>query len=208
MANTQQSTKLVDQTMYETFRKYINSYTSSIISDEEFKYFQEAMLPRKLKKRQFLLHEGSTCQHSAFIVRGAMRQYTIDKRGDEHIVRFGIENWWMSDRESFIMLTPSLYNIDAVEDSDLLVSTHEQITRLKDQSPTVVLLFQLLDQRNYIANQARIQATISLSAEERYAHLMETYPEFVQRFPQAMIASYLGITPETLSRVRKQHYAK
>ncbi|HEY5751270.1 MAG TPA: Crp/Fnr family transcriptional regulator [Chryseolinea sp.] len=194
--------------MYEALRKYINSYTSSIISDEEFKYCQEALTPRKLKKRQFLLHEGSICQYSAFIVNGAMRQYTIDKRGVEHIVRFGIENWWMSDRESLIMLTPSLYNIDAVEDCDLLVSTNEQVTRLKEQSPTVGILFQQLDQRSFIANQDRIQATISLSAEERYAHLMEAYPEFVQRFPQAMIASYLGITPETLSRVRKQHYAK
>jgi CRP-like cAMP-binding protein len=194
--------------MYEALRNYINSYTSSIISDEEFEYCQQALTPRKLKKRQFLLHEGSICQHSAFIVKGAMRQYTIDNRGIEHIARFGIENWWMSDRESLIMLTPSVYNIDAVEDCDLLVSTNEQVTRLKEQSPTVMILFQQLDQRSYIANQQRIQATISLSAEERYAHLMEAYPEFVQRFPQAMIASYLGITPETLSRVRKQHYAK
>lgn len=194
--------------MYEALRKYINSYTSSVISDEEFKYCQEALTPRKLKKRQFLLHEGSICQYSAFIVKGAMRQYTIDKRGAEHIVRFGIENWWMSDRESLIMLTPSLYNIDAVKDCDLLVTTNEQITRLKEQSPTVGILFQQLDQRSYIANQDRIQATISLSAEERYAHFMEKYPEFVQRFPQSMIASYLGVSPETLSRVRKQHYAK
>lgn len=194
--------------MYEALRKYINSYTSSIISDEEFKYCQEALTPRKLKKRQFLLHEGSICQYSAFIVKGAMRQYTIDKRGVEHIVRFGIENWWMSDRESLIMLTPSLYNIDAVKDCDLLVTTNEQVTRLKEQSPAVGILFQQLDQRSYIANQDRIQATISLSAEERYAHFMEKYPEFVQRFPQSMIASYLGISPETLSRVRKQHYAK
>jgi CRP-like cAMP-binding protein len=194
--------------MYEALREYINHNTSSIISDEEFKYCQEALTPRKLKKRQFLLHEGSICQHSAFIVKGAMRQYTIDKRGVEHIVRFGIENWWMSDRKSLIMLTPSVYNIDAVKDCNLLVTTYEQVTRLKEQSPTVATLFQQLDQKSYISNQDRIQATISLSAEERYAHLMETYPEFVQRFPQTMIASYLGISPETLSRVRKQHYAK
>ena len=194
--------------MYEALRKYINSNTSSIISDEEFKHFQEAFVSKKVKKKQFILHEGSICQYSAFIVKGAMRQYTIDKRGVEHIVRFGIENWWMSDRESFIMLTPSPYNIDAVEDCDLLVTTNEQVTHIQEMSPTFGKMTKLLDQRSFITSHDRIQATISYSAEERFVHLMKTYPEFLQRFPQTMIASYLGITPETLSRVRKQAYSK
>jgi len=150
------------------------------------------------------LHEGSICQYSAFIVKGAMRQYLIDKRGVEHIVRFGIENWWMSDRESFMMLTPSQYNIDAVEDCDLLVTSNEQVTNLIARSPMFLKVTHELDKRSYITSHDRIQAAISYSAEERFVHLMKTYPEFLQRFPQNMIASYLGISPETLSRVRKQ----
>jgi len=194
--------------MYDALRKYINSCTSSIISDEEFKPFYEAFTPKKVKKRQFILHEGSICQHTAFIVKGAMRQFTIDKRGVEHIVRFGIENWWMCDRESFIMLTPSPYNIDAIEDCDLLIITSEQFEKLRGLSPAIDKMSMELDRRSFIKSQDRIKATISYSAEERFIHLMKTYPEFLQRFPQTMIASYLGITAETLSRVRKQAYSK
>jgi len=194
--------------MYDALRKYMNRVTSSIISDDEFNHFPEAFTPKKVKKRQFILHEGSICQYSAFIVKGAMRQYTIDTRGVEHIVRFGIENWWMSDRESFMMLTPSPYNIDAVEDCDLLVTTNEQIAKLTEVSPAIKRMSQELDRRSFIMSQDRIKATISYSAEERFIHLTKTYPEFLNRFPQAMIASYLGITPETLSRVRKQAYSR
>jgi CRP-like cAMP-binding protein len=194
--------------MYDALRKYINGYTSSIISDEEFKHVQEAFSSKKVKKRQFILHEGSICQYSAFIVKGAMRQYLIDKRGVEHIVRFGIENWWMSDRESFMMLTPSQYNIDAVEDCDVLVTSNEQVTNLIARSPAFLKVTHELDKRSYITSHHRIQAAISYSAEERFVHLTKTYPEFLQRFPQNMIASYLGISPETLSWFRKQAYSK
>ncbi|MBT1704103.1 Crp/Fnr family transcriptional regulator [Chryseosolibacter indicus] len=194
--------------MYDALRKYINNYTSSIISDEEFEHYYEAFTPRTVKKRQFILHENSVCQTSAFIVKGAMRQYTIDSKGVEHIVRLGIENWWMSDRESFAMATPSPYNIDAVEDCDLLVTTNEQLTKLRAVSPLFIKTLHELDLRYFISSQNRIQATLSFSAEEKFTHLMKTYPEFLQRFPQNMIASYLGITPETLSRVRKQALSK
>jgi CRP-like cAMP-binding protein len=190
--------------MYNLLRAYINKVTFSTISDEEFRFFEEAFSIKKVKKRQFLLHEGSICRYMAFIVKGAMRQYTIDEKGIEHIVRFGIEEWWMSDRESFLSLTPSRYNIEALEDCDLLVSTNEKLTSLRNHSQLFAKLGQILDEKSYIASQKRIEMTISYSAEEKLLFLMENSPQFIHRFPQNMLASYLGLTPETFSRVRKQ----
>ena len=194
--------------MYETFRKYLNELTSSIISDEEFRHIEESFVMKSMKKKQFLLHEGAVCKYMTFIVKGALRLYSIDEKGNEHIARFGVEGWWVSDRESFLMLTPSKYNIDALEDSDLLVATNEQLTRIKERSPLFYKMAHILDERHSIASQKRIQSTISFTAEEKVLDLMNTYPMFLQRFPQNMVASYLGLTPETLSRVRKQILAK
>lgn len=194
--------------MYQALRTFINSKTGQEISDEEFKLVEAAFVPRIIKKKQFLSHEGNICQHMVFIVKGAMRQYTIDDRGVEHIIRFAIENWWMSDRESFSMLTPSKYNIDAIEDCELLVTTKDKVTNLKDQSLHFLKMAHVLDENHYIADQNRIQANISFTAEEKFMELEKTCPEFILRFPQNMLASYLGLSPETLSRVRKQMLSK
>ncbi|MDH7459971.1 Crp/Fnr family transcriptional regulator [Chitinophagaceae bacterium 26-R-25] len=194
--------------MYEFFRQYLNEITSSIISDAEFQHIEEAFAIKSMKKRQFLLHEGSVCKYMAFIVKGAMRHYSIDEKGNEHIVRFGVEGWWMSDRESLRMQTPSKYNIDALEDCDLLVATNEQLNRVKELSPLFFRMAHLLDERHSIANQNRVHASICYSSDEKLLDLMKNYPDFLQRFPQNMLASYLGISPETFSRVRKQINAK
>jgi CRP-like cAMP-binding protein len=190
--------------MYELLRAYLNKITSATVSDEEFQFVENAFSAKKIKKKQFLLHAGSICQYMAFIVKGAMRQYTIDDKGIEHIARFGIEEWWMSDRESYVSLTPSRYNIEALEDCDLLVATNEKMISLKAHSPLFVRLGQILDEKSYIASQKRIDVTISYTAEEKVIYMMENHPQFMHRFPQNMLASYLGLTPETLSRVRKQ----
>ena len=159
---------------------------------------------KKLRKKQYLLQEGDICKHTAFIVKGAMRQYNIDERGVEHIVHLYIENYWASDRESSIMLTPSIYNIDAWEDTNMLIITRVGMLELMVKIPALVEMTRIMDERNAIASQRRLNSTINSTAEKRYADFAENHPQFIQRFPQHIIASYLGITKETLSRVKKQ----
>jgi CRP/FNR family transcriptional regulator, anaerobic regulatory protein len=189
--------------MQEVFRKYLDSHQTTPVGDEEFALIISYFTPKKLRRRQYLLQEGDVCRHLSFIAKGAMRQYTVDEKGTEHILRFGIENWWMSDRESFITKQPSRFNIEAVEDCELLQLNHTGYEELSRVSPAYIQLNRILDERGYIAAQKRIHSSISNTAEERYIELLNTHPAFFQRFPQNMIASYLGVSPETLSRIRK-----
>jgi CRP-like cAMP-binding protein len=190
--------------MHESLIKYINSYTSTPLTDSEIELIKNTFVPKKIRKKQYFLQEGQVCKFSAFIVKGAMRQYTVDDKGVEHIVRLLIENWLAVDRESFVMLSPSIYNIDAWEDTDMLIITKPDSMDLFNQIPVLTEWRQHLDELHAFAAEKRLSASISFSAEKRYSDFAGAYPEFLQRFPQHMIASYLGITKETLSRVRHQ----
>src|SRR5258705_11925662 len=121
--------------MHEALFNYINSYIKSPLTTTEMKLVKDAFAPKKIRKKQYLLQEGEVCKYVAFIVKGAMRQYSVDDKGAEHIVRLSIENWWASDRESFIMLTPSIYNIDAWEDTDALLITRADQVNLFNAVP-------------------------------------------------------------------------
>ncbi len=187
--------------MHEQLIKYINSFAITPLTSDEVELIKRIFVPKHFRKRQYLLQEGEVSKYAAFILKGAMRQYTVDEKGVEHISRLSIENWWVGDRESSTMLTPSIYNIDAWEDTDVLLLTTVDFNRLNNIA-AFGEMFRKLDQRHAIATQKRLNAAISMSAEQRYSDLEKTYPEFLQRFPQHIIASYLGITKETLSRVR------
>ncbi|MBN8850883.1 MAG: cyclic nucleotide-binding protein [Sphingobacteriales bacterium 50-39] len=193
--------------MHEALIQYINAHATTPLTETEADIVKNIFTPRRIRKRQYFLQEGDVCRYMGFIVRGAMRQYSVDDKGTEHIVRLYIENWWAGDRESFAMLTPSNYNIDAWEDTDLLTITKASMVEF-NSIPALNELARNLDERHAIASIKRINASISLPAEQRYAALAEAYPEFLQRFPQHIIASYLGVTKETLSRVRNQALRK
>ncbi len=186
--------------------QYINKY--AIISEEDFKDFLSHFTHKKIRKKEYLLEEGEICKHMAFIIKGSMRKYYIDEKGIENIVDLYIENWWAGDRESFVNFTPSVYNIDAWEDCELFLISRENTLKLRDQCRAFNELLLKLDEQNTIATQKRITSTISSTAEKRYADFVEYYPHFIQRFPQHLIASYLGITKDTLSRVRKKMLKK
>lgn len=195
--------------MHELLKKYIEEKTSIAITEQEFEQLKLAFIPKRLRRRQYFLQEGDICKFSAFIAKGAMRQFSVDDKGMEHTINLGIENWWMSDRESFLMEIPSKYNIEATEDCDLLLMDKEANAKLREKSiPAFTELFRILDQNHFIATEKRMHAAITLTAEEKYQDILNTRPEFLQRFPQHMIASYLGISPETLSRVRSQMASK
>ncbi len=190
--------------MYDALKRYIEKYAEGSISDADFELVKKAFIFKRYKKGQYLLQEGEVCKYSAFILKGSMRQFSVDAKGIEHIIHLGIENWWVGDRESIAMLTPSKYNIDAIEDSEVLLITSEDLQQLGAKLPTIGKMINTMNQRNFIASQKRIHDALSLTAEERFLELSKNHADFLQRFPQTMLASYLGITAETFSRIRKK----
>ncbi|MGF7043011.1 Crp/Fnr family transcriptional regulator [Mucilaginibacter lappiensis] len=196
--------KIREVIMYEAFFDYLKKYDSEPLSEDEKVLLKQAFIPSKLRKRQYLLQAGDQSKYFAFIVKGAMRQYTVDDKGNEHIVRLGVEGWWMGDRESWAMLSPSLYNIDALEHTEMLLINRDNTLQLIKKVPAFCEMIHQLDERNNIANQRRLTSSISSTAEKRYTDFIACYPELLERFPQHIIASYLGITKDTLSRVKRQ----
>lgn len=188
--------------MHPLFR-YINKYASTLISDQDFNAIISYFVPKNIRRRQYLLQEGEVCKYFSFILKGAIRQYYIDEKSVERIVNLYVENWWVGDHESFVYDTPSVYNIDAWEDCEVLLISRENILKLCIEFPAINELLLILVERNNIATQKRL-TSISFNAKKRYKHLVDEYPVFVKRFPQHIIASYLGITKDTLSRVLKK----
>ncbi|WP_216660647.1 Crp/Fnr family transcriptional regulator [Sphingobacterium prati] len=160
--------------------------------------------PKKLRKRQYFLQEGDISKFTGFITKGAMRQYYVDEKGVENVINLFIENYWATDRKSFFDLKPSIFYIDAWENTDLLIITRADMAELMKKIPAINEMIRIMDDKNAIASQNRINAAISISAEMRYENFLKSYPQFIQRFPQHQIASFLGITKETLSRIKKK----
>jgi CRP-like cAMP-binding protein len=190
--------------MHQIIIQYINKHNIEPLTKEEEVLVVSSFQLKKLRKKQYFLQEGEVCKYTGFIIKGAMRQYSVDENGIEHILHLYTENYWATDRESSVMLTPSRYNIDAWEDTELLVISRAEMLELMEKIPALVRMFQKLDERNSIASHRRLNSSISSNAKERYREFAENHPQFIQRFPLHIIASYLGITKSTLSRIRAQ----
>ncbi len=194
--------------MHEPLFQYIEAKSEQKLTDEEKLLIKSKFQPKRLRKRQYFLQEGDVAKYVAFIIKGSARMFSVDDKGHEHIIRFGLESWWLNDAESYISLTPSRYNIEMLEDSELLVISVAEAYELRDKNLLFDLTIKAMDKQASMATQRRIHSAISMTAEERYDELVNTYPQFLQRFPQNMIASYLGLSPETLSRIRKNSMSK
>ena len=174
------------------------------LTDEEKEICRSFFIPKKLRKRQYLLQEGDPCKYVAFVEKGMLRLYTIDEKGGEHVMQFAFEGWWIGDQYSFLTGEPSTYNIDALEDCELLLLSKKSEEEMMARVPKMERYFRILLQNNLIATQRRLISSLSRTAEEKYNELVQSCPTIPKRVPQHMMASYLGITPETLSRIRRQ----
>lgn len=177
------------------------------LTDEQFEFIKTLFIPKKANKGEFLLREGEMTKFSIFVASGCLRTYTIDDKGKEHIIQFSPENWWTGDI-SFQANVPSQCFIEALEDSEILLFELLAIQKLNEYIPASAAFYQAALQRSAAAKSQRIVSSLSATAEERYNDFLKKYPSLMQRVPQHMIASYLGISPETLSRIRKQQSHK
>ncbi len=150
------------------------------------------------------MQEGDVSRYLAFVEKGILRYYTVDEKGGEHIIQFAFEGWWLGDQFSFLTGEPSMYNIDALEDCELLLLTKQTEEQMLEKIPKMESYFRLLLQNHLIATERRLVSSLSYSAEDKYKQLIQACPTIPERVPQHMMASFLGITPETLSRLRKQ----
>ncbi|WP_165456364.1 Crp/Fnr family transcriptional regulator [Pedobacter kyonggii] len=188
----------------KTLFDYIRQYTGIELSLDEQAQLHQAFKYRVVRRRQFLLQEGDLCRYISFVLSGALRMFSVNERGHESVVEFNLEGTWAMDKESISLRQPSRYNIEAIENSHVLQIAAPQLDVLGANIPAIREMVQRQHTENAIATQKRIHAAISMSAEERYHDLLRFNPEFSQRFPQAMLASYLGIKAETLSRLRNR----
>lgn len=186
--------------MKETFYQYLSGKFP--LSDEEKEIVDAHTTIKKLRKNQYLLQDGDICGFVAFVNDGCLRTYTVDNKGGEHIIYFATENWWAGDRESYLTKNPSLFNIDAVEETEIVFFTRENFERICTAIPAFNKLINDTLQNGFIASQNRVRAALTFTAEEKYLDFLKKYPQLSNRIPQQMIASYLGMTPETLSRIR------
>lgn len=186
--------------MYQGLFNHINRYSAIGLSVGDKSLIEQLWSFKKLRRREYLLQAGETCRNACFINKGALSQYLIDEKGDQNVVQFAIEKWWITDRESYFNQTPSRYFIESYEESEVLLLPFVNLKAFQG-IPAVADMFWKMSQNNHIAEQNRLVETLSLPAQDRYVNFLEKYPELVDRFPQYLIASYLGVSKETLSRI-------
>ena len=188
--------------MYDMLYQHFNQYVS--IDEEEFEECKLLFRYKKFRKHQYILQNGDLSRFETFILSGCTRTYEVDDKGQEHIIQFGMATWWVGDLHSFLTDSPSRYNIHCLEDTEVLQIPRVEMEKMYDKVPKLERFFRILVQKAYVASIERIYSNLSKPAPERYREFIEKYPLLEQRVPNHQIASFLGITPQSLSRKRSQ----
>ncbi|MBK6983335.1 MAG: Crp/Fnr family transcriptional regulator [Bacteroidetes bacterium] len=188
--------------MLEKFKAYLQK--NAQIDDKQFEVLSKNLKTQKVKKHTMLLHPGEVCAHSFFVEKGLLKLYSVDDLGKEHVIQFAPENWIVSDRSSAYFNQPSDFFIDTVEDSEIVYIDKSFMETASEQDINFRLFFDKLLHNHIRHIQRRVSLLLGATAEQRYMDFIKLYPDLMLRVPQWMIASYLGITPESLSRVRKE----
>ncbi|WP_299215797.1 Crp/Fnr family transcriptional regulator [uncultured Aquimarina sp.] len=190
--------------MIESLKNHILRFVSP--SKKEMEDFLNIIESENIPAKHYILKEGHYCNYNHFIVKGCFRSFFINEKGVEKTINFGIEDWWLTDFDSFMNRTQTQLNIQATEDATVLKISKPNLDMVLKSSLEINKYFRIILERVRIADQRRIQYMFNLSGEELYNTFYEYNPEFVQRIPQYMLASYLGFTPEFLSKIRaKKH---
>ena len=182
----------------QNIAKHIN------LSDAEFERFSSLFQTETIKKKQFLLQEGEVCKFEGYVTKGLFRVYHIDQDGFEQILYFAIENWWITDIDSFTNKKPSQLFIEALEDSEVLLISKKDKEFAYENLPKIEKLFRVMTQKTHVALQRRMIDNLSKTADQRYTDFIEKYPQLFQRLTNLQIAAYLGISHEFLSKIRKK----
>lgn len=188
--------------LHASILKYVQQIVT--LTSEEEAYFISLLRHRKLKRRQFLVQAGEVCGYEHFVVKGCLRAYYVDANAQEHVVQFAVENWWIGDLASFITGREASFYVEALEPSEVLLISKEDLTTLYQRVPKFERLFRILLQHAFVALQERTIQNLSMPAKERYERFMNKYPGMAARIALVHIASYLGMTPEFLSKIRRE----
>lgn len=188
--------------MYEQLKKSLDEKVS--LTDAEWESFRHSFIPKKMRRRQFLLQEGDVCTRLVFIEKGGLYSYSIDAKGNQRVLQFGFEGFWIADLYSFFTGEASNISIEVLEDCELLMLERSQHDKLLKTIPAYNDYVRILYQNAYVALQLRVENALGLTAEERYSRFLGQYSKLMNRVPLHLIASYLGISAETLSRVRSK----
>ncbi len=200
------ATLVTEETAFNDLFAYIQQRVTLTDSDKAF--IRHRFTLRHLVRKSYFLREGDIGFEQAFIISGTMRVFYIDGKAQEHVLYFGFKDWWIGDLASFELRSASQLNVQALEDTWLLAFTQDGIDEIFQHIPQMERLFRIMAQRTLAVLQKRLFLTVSASAEERYIALIERHPSIEQLVPQHQIASYLGILPESLSRMKKQRIQK
>lgn len=201
---------MVHQSEYKMlFNLILNNVAKHIALDRrEQEHFLGLLSSKKLKKKQFLLQEGDVCRHSAFVVEGCLRGYTVDGNGFEHILQFAPPDWWIGDMYSLFTQKPGNLNIDALEDTEVLLLSKTDQEQLYLDIPKFERFFRIITQNSLVANRQRLLDNLSLPAMERFALFCRQYPTLIERLSQKQIAAYIGVTPEFLSKLKSEYFRR